>query len=137
MNGSLRAIARSMTSTTHLFAALCLTAGITACGSSATDIGDVTVDGVSYHIAREGAEPAAGVSTQMVIKPNDGSKPDMVAGWVGLATDSAMAVPAKYDPNDGDFDDDITVQSPLPAGSMFYFVVTKTGVATTGMIAFK
>jgi hypothetical protein len=136
MSGSLRAIAPAMTST-KLIAALCLTAGIAACGSSATDIGDVTVDGVSYHIAREGAEPAAGVSTQMVIKPNDGSKPDMVAGWVGLATDTAMAVTAKYDPNDGDFDDDITVQSPLPAGSMFYITVTKTGVATTGFIAFK
>lgn len=126
-----------MTTTTHLFAALCLTASITACGSSATDLGDVTVDGVSYHIAREGAEPAAGVMTQMVIKPNDGSKPDMVAGWVGLATDTAMAVTATYDSNDGDFDDAITVQSPLPAGSMFYFTVTKAGVESTGSIALK
>jgi hypothetical protein len=126
-----------MTSTTHLFAALCLAAGVAACGSNATDLGDVTVDGVSYHIAREGDEPAAGVSTQMVIKPNDGSKPDSVAGWVGLATDTAMAVPAVYDPNDGDYDDDITVQSPLPAGSMFYFIVTKAGVASTGSIAIK
>jgi hypothetical protein len=114
---------------------LCL-AGV-GCGSSATDIGDVTVAGTSYHIAREGSEPAAGVSTQMVIKPNDSSKPDMVAGWVGLATDDAMAVAAVYDPNDGDFDDDIKVQSPLPAGSLFYFVVTKDSVATTGSIAIK
>jgi hypothetical protein len=123
-----------MTSPTRFLLALALFAG---CGTSATDIGDVTVGTTSYHIAREGAEPASGVSTQMVIKPNDGSKPDAVAGWVGLASDSAMAVPAKYDPNDGDFDDDITVQTPMPSESLFYFTVTTDGVPLTGSIAFK
>lgn len=125
-----------MTSPTRPILSLCLLAGV-GCGTSATDIGDVTVGTTSYHIAREGAEPAAGVSTQMVIEPNDGSKPDAVAGWVGLATDTAMAVPAKFDANDGDFDDDITVQDPMPGDSMFYFTVTTGDVTGTGSIAIR
>jgi hypothetical protein len=123
-----------MTFPTRLILSLSLLAG---CGTSATDIGDVTVGATSYHISREGAEPAAGVSTQMVIKPNDGSKPDSVVGWVGVASDSGMAVAAKFDPNDGDFDDDITVQTPMPSGSMFFFTVTTAGVAATGSIELK
>ena len=128
---------RGMTSKTRWFFALCVTAGA-ACGSSATDIGDITVGTTSYHISREGPEPAAGVATQMVIKPNDGSKPDMIAGWVGLANaDASTKVAAKYDPNDGDFDDDITCPSPMPVGSKFHVDITTAGVVLSGSIDFK
>ena len=128
-----------MLTSPRLFISSVLLAGIEvtgACGSSATDIGDVDEGTQRYHVAREGAEPAAGVSTQLVFKPNDGVKADSIYGWVGLA-DVAMSdkVLAVYDPNDGDFDADITCPSPLPAGSLIYFDVTMAGVTNTASMA--
>ncbi len=130
-----------MLTSPRLFLSSLIFAGIAvsgACGTSATDIGDVEAGTHSYHVAREGAEPAAGVSTQLVFKPNDGVKADSIYGWVGLA-DVAMSgkVLAVYDPNDGDFDDDVTCPSPLPAGALIYFDVTLAGVTNTASIAIK
>ncbi len=136
MSGALRAIRSRMLNRLLLSSSLMFAAA--ACGSNATDIGDVTVGTQSYHVEREGAEPAAGVSTQLVFKPNDGVKPDSIYGWVGLAdVEDSAKVLAVYDPNDGDFDDDVTCPSPLPAGSLIYFDVTKDGVTNTGSIAIK
>lgn len=110
-----------------------------ACSStSATDIGDVTVNGQTIHVAREGDMPAAGVSTQLVFKPMSGAKPDSIVGWVGLAeADASTKVTAVYDSGDGDFDDDITCPTPLPAGSMIWFTVTSGATVTTASIAIK
>lgn len=121
----------------HLLCALALIAG--ACSSDdATDIGDTTVNGQTIHVSREGPMPAAGVSTQLVFKATDGAKPDSIMAWVGLAdADAAAKVAAVYDPGDGDFDDDLTCPSPLPAGSLIWFQVTSNGTTSVGSIAIK
>jgi len=126
-----------MTTITRLFCALCLVAGA-ACSDSATDIGDMTVNGQTFHISREGPMPAAGVSTTLVFKPMGGSKPDSIMGWVGLVNvDASQKVAAIYDSNDGDFDDDVTCPDPLPAGSKIWLEVTTAAVTTTGSIDIK
>lgn len=121
----------------RLFIACALVAGCTS--TSATDIGDATMsNGQVFHISREGDMPAAGVSTQLVLKPMSGAKPDSVMGWVGVADAPASAkVAATYDPNDGDFDDDVTCPSPLPEGSKIYFDVTEGSVTSTISVDIK
>ncbi|MFT3700582.1 MAG: hypothetical protein QM831_45985 [Kofleriaceae bacterium] len=125
-----------MKTTTCLLFASALFAG---CASNATDIADATVAGHAYHIEREGAEPASGVSTQLVIKPMDESmKPDTVMMWVGLQdADPSTKVAGVFDPNDGDYDVDLTCPNPLPAGSMIWFDITLGGVTSTGSVAIK
>ena len=107
-----------------------------ACSSSATTVGTVTAGGETFEIKREGDAPAAGSMTTMVIKP-DGAKPDSVDGWIGLETDDDLAVDAVYDSGDGDFDLDIDVQSPLPAGSKFFYEITIAGQVNAGSIDLK
>jgi hypothetical protein len=121
----------------RLLFALCLV-GV-GCKTPATDIGDVTVGSASYHISREGDAVAAGVSTDLVVKPAAGdTKPDSVVGWIGLADAAdSTKVTGTFDPNDGDFDNDLTCPSPLPAGSQFWFTVTVAGVPATGSIDYK
>jgi len=121
----------------RLFIACALVAGCTS--TSATDIGDATMaNGQVFHISREGDMPAAGVSTQLVLKPMSGAKPDSVMGWVGAADAPASAkVAATYDPNDGDFDDDVTCPSPLPEGSKIYFDITEGSVTSTISVDIK
>jgi len=121
----------------RLFIACALVAGCTS--TSATDIGDATIaSGQTFHISREGDMPAAGVSTQLVLKPMTGVKPDSVMGWVGTADAPASAkVAAKYDSNDGDFDDDITCPSPLPEGAKIYFDITEGSVTSTISVDIK
>jgi hypothetical protein len=121
----------------RLFIACALVAG---CSSTpATDIGDATMaNGQVFHISREGDMPAAGVSTQLVVKPASGAKPDSVMGWVGVADAPASAkVAATYDPNDGDFDDDITCPNPLPEGSKIYFDITEGSTTDTISVDIK
>ena len=121
----------------RLFIACALVAGCTS--TSATDIGDATMaNGQVFHISREGDMPAAGVMTQLVVKPMSGAKPDSVVGWVGVADAPASAkVAATYDSNDGDFDDDITCPSPLPEGSKIYFDITEGSVTSTISVDIK
>ncbi|HEY0251530.1 MAG TPA: hypothetical protein VGC41_08385 [Kofleriaceae bacterium] len=112
-------------------------ASIAGCSSSATDIGTATVDGRTYSVEREGDMPASGVSTQLVIKPTDETmKPDTVMMWVGLATDTDKTA-GVFDPNDGDYDVDLTCPNPLPAGSLIWFDITVAGQTSTGSIAIK
>ncbi|MEO8554188.1 MAG: hypothetical protein ABI678_29635 [Kofleriaceae bacterium] len=109
-----------------------------ACSTSATDIGDAQVNGQTIHVAREGDMPAAGVTTTIVFKATTGTKPDAIKGWVGLAEVEASAkVAAVYDANDGDFDDDITCPTPLPAGSKIWFDVTTGETTTTASVEIK
>lgn len=118
---------------------IALTTAATACSSSATDIADANVGGHEYHVSREGDEPAAGVSTQLVLKPMDANdKPDTVMMWVGLQdVDASAKVAGVYDPNDGDYDVDLTCPNPLPAGSMIWFDIVEGGVTSTGSVAIK
>lgn len=109
---------------------------VAACGSDATTVGTVTAGGETFDVKREGDAPAAGSSTTMVIKP-EGAKPDSVDGWIGLMTDSAKKVDGVYDSGDGDYDMDITVQSPLPAGSKFFYEITIAGQVSAGSIDLK
>ena len=126
-----------MTTMTRLFCALCVVAGA-ACSDSATDIGDATVNGQMFHVSREGPMPAAGVSTQLVFKAMDGSKPDSIMAWVGVANvELSQKVLAVYDPGDGDFDDDVICPSPLPAGAKIWFDVTVGATTTTGSVDIK
>jgi hypothetical protein len=94
--------------------------------------------GQVFHVSREGDMPAAGVSTQLVVKAMSGTKPDSVVGWVGTADAPASAkVAASYDPNDGDFDDDITCPSPMPEGAKIYFDITEGSVTSTISVDIK
>ncbi|HEX7663899.1 MAG TPA: hypothetical protein VF407_05305 [Polyangiaceae bacterium] len=109
------------------------------CGSSkdTRDLGDVTVGANTVHVSIEGDGVTAGGVTQFVVKPTAGPKPDGVTGWVGTAdATGSEKKDGVYDPNDGDFDDDVTAPNPIPAGSMYYFTVTTAGVATTASIAY-
>lgn len=117
-------------------ASLFLVSFLAACGSDATTVGTVTAGGEAFDIKREGDAPAAGSSTTMVIKP-EGAKPDSVDGWIGLETDDDLAVDGVYDSGDGDYDMDMTVQSPLPAGSKFFYEITIAGQVSTGSIDLK
>lgn len=121
----------------RLLIAWALVAGCAS--SSATDIGDATMaNGQVFHISREGDMPAAGVATRLVLKPMGGEKPDSARGWVGTTDAPASAkVLATYDPNDGDFDDDITCPSPLPEGAKIYFDVTEGSVTSTISVDIK
>ncbi|MEP6864249.1 MAG: hypothetical protein ABJE66_26755 [Deltaproteobacteria bacterium] len=95
-------------------------------------------NGQVFRISREGDMPAAGVSTQLVLKPMSGAKPDSVLGWVGVADAPASAkVAAMYDSNDGDFDDPMTCPSPLPEGSKIYFDITEGSVTSTVSVDIK
>ena len=109
---------------------------LSACGSSAVTVATVTEGGESFLIEREGDAPVAGASTTMVIKP-EGAKPDSVRGWIGLEADDDLAVVGAYDSADGDYDLDIDVQSPLPAGSKFYFEITMSGTVNAGSTDLK
>jgi hypothetical protein len=119
--------------TTSLFFAL----GAALCGcasKSQTTIGDTTAGAYSVHIFREGPACTAGVMTTLVLKTTAGGMPSSVVGWVGNEDAEASAVTAVYDPNDGDFDLDVTCPNPLPTDAKFYFTLDGTA---TGSIALK
>lgn len=110
-----------------------------ACTSaSSTDVGDVTISSYTLHVAREGAAATAGAMTRFVIKSTAGGMPTSVHAWVGLEqVDATAKFAAVYDTADGDFDADVTVPSPLPAGAELWLDVETTGTTMTGSIALK
>jgi hypothetical protein len=103
-----------------------------------TDIADATVGPYTVHVFREGPMPAAGVSTDLVLKPLTGGKPDSVEGWVGLADEPASSkTQAVFDTGDGDFDTDLTCPDPMPAGAQIWFDLTTAGVVATMSVDIK
>ncbi len=97
---------------------------IAACTKDHTDMGDVTVGQFTFDVFREGPACAAGVSTDIVVKPVSGGMPDTIVGWVGLASgEGSPMVQSVFDPGDGDFDTDLTCPNPMPAGAEFFFTV--------------
>jgi hypothetical protein len=122
---------------TTLFLASGLT--VTACSSTpSVPMGTSTVATFTFDISREGDPAVAGNVPRFVFKPTAGGNPTAITAWVGLASgegsEKALAV---YDSADGDFDDDVTVPTPMPAGSLLFFDVAVGSVVTTGSIALK
>ena len=107
-----------------------LALAVTGCATDQTDIGDVTAGKYTFHVFREGPAAAAGVATDIVVKPTAGGMPTSVVGWVGTADGSANAVAADFDSNDGDFDDNLTCPSPMPDGAKYFFIVDGTITAS-------
>ena len=121
-------------------AALALAPTMVGCSSKddATVVGDVTAGTQTLHVEREGAEVAAGAKTRFVVKVTAGAKPTSVTGWVGLENaEGSTKYKANYDDGDGDFDDDVTCPSPLPAGSRIWFDVMNGDSKVTTSIAIK
>ncbi len=116
-----------------------IVAALAACSSTPqTDIADGTVGPYTVHIFREGPMPAAGVMTDIVLKPTSGGMPDSVDGWVGLADEPASAkTTSVFDSNDGDYDTDLTCPNPMPAGAQIWFDVTTAGVVATMSVDIK
>ena len=111
---------------------------LAACGTNAVSVGTVQLGQYTFDISREGAAPGPGVSTDYVVKPPAGGMPTSVDGWVGTADEPAASkTTAVFDSNDGDFDTDLTIPSPMPTDAMFYFDVNTDGTILTGSIALK
>ena len=118
---------------------LCWLSALLACSSTpSVPLGSAQVASYTFDVAREGDAPAPGVTTRFVLKPTAGGNPASITGWVGTASGvgSTKSV-AVYDAGDGDFDDDVTVPTPMPADARFYFDVETQGNVTTGSIALK
>jgi hypothetical protein len=113
---------------------------IAACGSDTPEVelGSATVGVYTFDVAREGDAPTAGAHTRFVLKSTAGGNPTSVTGWVGVASgEGSVKTPAVFDPADGDYDDDVTVPSPLPSGAKFYFEVSTNGAVQLGSIDMK
>jgi hypothetical protein len=123
----------------HVLGLCWISAQLAACSSTpAVELGTTQVGTYTFDISREGDAPAAGVSTRFVVKPTAGGMPTSITGWVGTATgEGSVKALAVYDSGDGDFDDDLTVPSPLPDGSKFYFDVVSAAATATGSIDLK
>ena len=123
-------------SSIHLASALLGLSAVAACSDSAVQVGTTTVGTYTFDISREGDAPGPGVKTRAVVKPTAGGDPTSIMGWVGLADeDDADKVTGVFDSNDGDFDCNLTIPSPEPAGSMFFFDVDTNGTILTGSVA--
>jgi hypothetical protein len=129
-----------MTSFTRLFAICFVSTVFAACASdsASVDLGSSQAGSYSFDVAREGDAPSPGAEIRVVLKATAGGMPTSVTGWVGLASaEGSVKVLAVYDSADGDFDDDVTVPSPLPDGSKFYFDVLTNDTTVTGSVALK
>jgi hypothetical protein len=112
---------------------LLLASLLAACGSSAVTLGSTQVGPYTFDVEYEGPAPAAGVTTNMVLKPTAGGMPTSIESWIGPAdVDASMKKEGVYDSNDGDYDTDFTIPNPLPAGSKYYFDVNTSGTVVTG-----
>ena len=129
----------SLLSLRNVLAACGISVLAAACSSTpSVELGTAQVGAYTFEISREGDAPTAGVSTRFVVKPTAGGMPTSVTGWVGTATgEGSVKVLAVYDAADGDFDDDVTVPSPLPDGSKFYFDVVSAAATGTGSVDLK
>lgn len=119
---------------------LALVSLLFACSSStpAFTVGTTTAGPYTFDVLREGDAPAAGVTTTMVLKATAGGMPTSITGWIGVASgEGSTKVLAIYDAADGDFDDDVTVPTPMPAGAKYYFEVTTNSAVVTGSIDLK
>ncbi len=106
---------------------------LAACGTSAVTLGSTQVGPYTFDVKYEGPAPAAGVTTNMVLKPTSGGMPTSIESWIGPAdVDASMKKEGVYDSNDGDYDTDFTIPSPLPADSKYYFDVNTNGTVVTG-----
>ena len=120
-----------------LFASSVLLA--TACSSSSSDatpVGTVHVGAYTIDISQENAGVTPGGTSRFVLKPSAGGKPTGITGWIGVQSgEGSVKKDAVYDPNDGDFDDDVVAPNPIPAGALFWFEVATNEQRDVGSIA--
>ena len=117
---------------------ICCIPSLLACTTSSVPLGSAQVGSYTFDVSREGDAAAPGNSTRFVLKPTAGGNPTSITGWVGTASgDGSVKSVAVYDAGDGDFDDDVTVPSPMPTGAKFFFDVDTNGSVATGSIDLK
>ena len=107
---------------------------LTACASSAVVLGSTQAGPYTFDVSYEGPVPTeAGAKTRMILKATAGGMPTSIVSWIGPAeVPAAEKVAATFDPADSDYDTDLTVPSPLPAGAKYYFDVNTNGTIVTG-----
>jgi hypothetical protein len=128
----------SSRSVRQLFGLCCLSSLLACTSTPSVPLGSVQVASYTFDVAREGDAPGAGVTTRFVLKPTAGGNPTSITGWVGTASgDGSTKAVAVYDAGDGDFDDDVTMPSPMPTGAKFYFDVNTSGTIATGSVELK
>lgn len=134
----LSVFAMRMSSIGQLFGICCLSSWLGCSSTPSVELGSVQVGSYTFDVTREGDAPDPGATTRFVLKPTAGGNPTSITGWVGTMTgDGSVKAVAVYDSGDGDFDDDVTVPSPMPTGAKFYFDVTTNGSVVTGSIDLK
>lgn len=118
---------------------LVLSSLLFACSSTpAVTVGTTQAGPYTFDVLREGDAPAAGVTTMMVLKATAGGMPTSITGWIGVASgEGSTKALAVYDAADGDYDDEVTAPTPLPAGAKYYFEVTTDDRKVTGSIDLK
>jgi hypothetical protein len=127
----------SIDSLRHVLGFCCLSS-LLACTTPSVSLGSAQVGSYTFDVSREGDAAAAGVSTRFVLKSTAGGNPGSITGWVGIASgDGSVKSVAVYDAGDGDFDDDVTVPSPMPTAAKFFFDVISSGSVATGSIDLK
>ena len=122
----------------HWFAVCCVSSLLACSSTPEVELGSVQVGTYTFDVTREGDAPEAGVTTRFVLKPTAGGNPTSITGWVGtLSGNGSVKAVAVYDAGDGDFDDDVTVPSPMPTGAKFFFDVSTNGSVVTGSVDLK
>lgn len=112
------------------------------CGSSssddATSLGSMQVGTTTLDIEQEGDGVVPGKNARFVLKPTSGDKPTSIVGWIGVESgQGSEKKEAVYDSGDGDYDDDVAVPDPIPAGARFWFTVTVGERSDTASIPWK
>jgi hypothetical protein len=106
---------------------------LTACASSETQEGNVTIGTHTVAVTREG-DLTAGDTTNFACKVDGGVQVDGVQAWYGLSSDTQRTA-CVYDSDDGDYDCDVSIAAPIPPGAALFIIVTTNGVPATGSIA--
>ena len=117
-----------------LLSATVLLGLVAGCGPS-VDVGTTMISTYSVHVTRE-SDFTAGANAKFAIKLDNGTKVDSVQDWYGAETDPTR-IDGDFDSNDGDYDTEVPIANPMPAGAMLWIAITNGGQTTTGSIAAK
>ena len=102
-----------------------------------TPLGSVQIGGQAFNVISEGSN-AAGSTTTYAIKPSAGNAGiTSVQAWVGTDAAGTGAVRANgaYDAVDGDYDCNVAVPNPIPAGAQLWISVESDGVTAVGAVS--
>jgi hypothetical protein len=100
------------------------------CGSNKTNEGTMQIGTFSVQVNEEGSFNP-GSTSHYAIKVNGGQEVDSVQAWFGFAGDTTRVV-GVFDPNDGDYDVDVEIPSPVPFGAQLFVTVTNGSESATG-----